>query len=241
MKRSLIIIGALLLINSLIMAIIANFHFGIIALGLFSAAILAYGIFWHELNRIKWLRMTSIVICSILILFSGFLAVYGSKNNAQYDEDVAIVLGAGIRGEKVGPTLAQRLDEAAEYYNRNPKAILIVSGGKGSQENITEALAMERYLVAKKIPPERIIKEEKSTTTYENFLFTNALLKQEFPQGCSIVFITSDFHVYRAQKIAQSAGIAVRHIGARTAWYNVPVNYMREMLAIIKFWLLPPN
>ena len=223
------------------MAIIANFHFGIIALGFFSAAILVYGIFWHELNRIKWLRMASIGICSILILFSGFLALYGNRNNAQYNEDVAIILGAGVRGEKVGPTLAQRLDEAVEYYNKNPKASLIVSGGRGSQENITEALAMERYLIAKGVPAERIIKEEKSATTYENFLYSNELLKQEFPQGCSIVFITSDFHVYRAEKIARSRGIAVRYIGVSTAWYNVPVNYMREILAIIKFWLLPPD
>ena len=223
------------------MAIIANFHFGIIALGLFSIAILVYGIFWHELNRIKWFRMVSIVAVSILILFSVFLAVYGNKNNAQYDEDIVIILGAGVRGEQAGPTLVQRLDKAVEYYNKNPKALLIVSGGKGSQEDITEALAMERYLIAKKIPPERIIKEEKSTTTYENFLFSNKLLKQEFPQGCSIVFITSDFHVYRANRIAQSMGIAVRHIGARTAWYNVPVNYMREMFAIIKFWLFSPG
>jgi uncharacterized SAM-binding protein YcdF (DUF218 family) len=223
------------------MGIIANFHFGIVALGLFSAAVLAYGIYWHELNRIKWFRMASIVAFSVLILFFGFLAIYGNRNNAQYNEDVAIILGAGIRGERVGPTLAQRLDEAVKYYNKNPKAVLIVSGGQGRQESITEALAMERYLIAKKIPPERIIKEEKSTTTYENFRFSNELLKQEFPQGCSIVFITSDFHVYRANRIAQSAGIAVRHIGASTAWYNVPVNYMREMLAIMKFWFLSPS
>ncbi|MDR2880784.1 MAG: YdcF family protein [Azoarcus sp.] len=239
MKRGLIIIGAVLLISAVISAIVSNFHFGIAALGGFSVAVLAYGRFWYELNRIKWLRMAVIGICFILILFSGFLAVYGNLDNAQYDEDVVIILGAGIRGEEVSSTLARRLDEAVKYHGKNPKAVLVVSGGMGSQERITEALAMERYLIAKGIPAGQIIKEEKSTSTYENFLFSGELLKQKFPQGCSIAFITNDFHVYRAERIARSTGIDARRIGANTPWYTIAVNYLREMAANIKAWVFP--
>jgi len=240
-KRVLTIIGALLLLNAAVMAIVANFHFGVIALGLFASAVLAYGIFWHRLVRIRWLRMAFIGVCFILVLFSGFLAVYGNRDTAQYDEDVVIVLGAGIRGEKVGPSLALRLDKAVEYHKKNPRALLIVSGGKGTQEHITEALAMERYLLERGVPVKQIVKEEKSTTTYENFLFSGELLKQIFPQGCSTVFITSDFHVYRAEKMAQTTGITVRHIGSNTSWYNIPVNYIREIPAVIKTWALSPG
>jgi len=223
------------------MAIAANFHFGVIALGLFSSAVLAYGVFWHRLGRIRWLRMAFIGVCFILILFSGFLAVYGRQDNAQHNEDAVIILGAGIRGEQVSLSLAQRLDQAVEYHKKNPRAVLIVSGGKGSQERITEALAMERYLIANGVPAEQIFKEEKSVSTYENFLFSGELLKKIFPQGCSTVFITSDFHVYRAEKTAQAIGITVRHIGANTVWYTIPVNYLREMLAVIKTWVLSPS
>ena len=51
-----------------------------------------------------------------------------------------------------------RLGKAVDA-NRNYKAIIIVSGGQGPQEDITEALAMERYLKNKGIPQERIIKK----------------------------------------------------------------------------------
>jgi uncharacterized SAM-binding protein YcdF (DUF218 family) len=67
--------------------------------------------------------------------------------------------------------------------------VLIVSGGQGRQENIAEALAMGRYLTEKGVPAEQIFKEEKSTSTYENFLFSKDILEQKFPQGYSAVFI----------------------------------------------------
>jgi len=185
--------------------------------------------------------MVAIGICFILVLFSGFLAIYGNRDNAQYNEDLVIILGAGIRNNQVSPSLAQRLDKAVEYHRKNPRAVLIVSGGKGTQERISEALAMEQYLITKGIPAEQIIKEEKSTSTYENFLFSKELLKQKFPQGCLTVFITSDFHIYRAEKMARSTGITARRIGANTVWYTIPANYLREMLAVIKTWILPPN
>jgi len=223
------------------MAVIANFHFGVIALGLFSSAVLVYGLYWHKLGRIRRLRMVFIGVCSILIFFSGFLVVYGNQDNAQYNEDVAIILGASVRNEQVSPSLSKRLDQGVEYHKKNPRAVLIVTGGKGAQERISEALAMERYLVAKGVPAEQIIKEEKSASTYENFLFSGELLKQIFPEGCSIVFITNDYHVYRAQKLARATGIAVLHIGANTPWYTIPASYMREMTAVIKTWVLPPR
>jgi hypothetical protein len=81
----------------------------------FSVGILAYGVSWHRLNRKKWLRGAAIGVCSLLVLFSGFLAVYGSQDNARYDEDAVIILGAAVRGEEASLSLARRLDKAEEY------------------------------------------------------------------------------------------------------------------------------
>jgi uncharacterized SAM-binding protein YcdF (DUF218 family) len=168
------------------------------------------------------------------VLFATFIAAYGNGDNAGYDEDVVIVLGAGIQGETVSGKLVKRLDETAAYYNRNPEAVIIVCGGQGPQEDITEALAMERYLTNKGIPKERILKEDRSTSTDENFAYAKTILDSRFPQGFSSVLITSDFHVYRAVKSAGQAGIPAKHIGARTNWYTAPADYLREMFAIIK-------
>ena len=53
--------------------------------------------------------------------------------------DAVIVLGCGVRGERVSLTLARRLDAALAYLEENPKAYVVVSGGQGAGEDISEA------------------------------------------------------------------------------------------------------
>lgn len=236
-KYALIGIGVLLLIYALVMAFFLNFNLGIIAVGLCSIAIIIYALLMGKQKKMYWLHSVFISFFTIIITFSSFLAFYGNRDNAQYSEDVVIILGAGIHGEKVSVNLANRLDKASQYYEKNSRAIFLVSGGQGKQEDISEALAMERYLIDKGIPLEQIVKEEKSTSTYENFLLSVQKLENIFTDDYSVVFITNNYHVYRAEKISQSLGISARHIGAETAWYNILINYTREMMAVSKEWL----
>lgn len=56
------------------------------------------------------------------------------------------------------------------------------------------------------------------------------ILEAHFPQGFSSVLITSNYHIYRAERIAGDAGISAGHIGA-------PANYLWEMLAVGEMWL----
>ena len=238
LKYGIITVGVLLLIDAMTIFLKANVNAGFVALGILSVGLIIYGMQMFKLEKAKWLHIVVAAICLIIISFSGFLAFYGNYDNTQGDEDVVIVLGAGVRGERVTRDLANRLDKAVEYHAKNPKALIIVSGGQGIQERITEALAMERYLIKKGIPAKKILKEEKATSTYENFLFVDELLKQKFPQGYSAVFITNTFHIYRAEGIAKSAGVTARHLGAKTKWYAIPANYLREMMAVVKFWVI---
>lgn len=238
MKYTLMIIGALSLLNVIFLPFVSNFTFGMVLQALVSVLFILYALYLDKTIR-AW-HITISIICLAVFVFSAFLAIYGNADNAEFNEDAVIVLGAGIRGEQVSLTLANRLDEAVKYHTKNPGAVVVVCGGQGTQELITEALAMERYLIAKGVPQEKIIKEEKSTSTYENCSFAQDLLKQRFPLGFSSVLITSDFHVYRASRIAQNAGISAKHIGARTEWYTMPANYLREMCAVMKMWLTSP-
>lgn len=79
---------------------------------------------------------------------------------------------APLRGERVSLTLKLRLDAALEYLEHSPNTAVIVSGGKGDGENISEAEAMKRYLVSHGVDEGRIITEDKSTSTWENFKFS---------------------------------------------------------------------
>jgi len=218
---------------------VSNFNIGVILQGGVSLVIILYGLIF---NKIK--KKGHIFFCIIFLIpitFSAFLAIYGNNDNAKYDEDVAIVLGAGIHGEQVSANLAKRLDKTVEYFGKNPDAMIIVCGGKGSYEAIPEAEAMRLYLIDKGIPEDKIITEDLSASTYENFLFADEILNSYFSGDFSAVLITNDFHVYRASGLAEYVGISARHIGAPTKWYTIPANYLREMAAVAYFWISSPK
>ncbi|MDR2209606.1 MAG: YdcF family protein [Azoarcus sp.] len=232
MKTTLLIIGIVLFINVFILSFVANFHAGLVVLGLLSVSLILYALFFDKIpGRV---HLITVIMCLIPILFMVFLGIYGNASNSTYDENVVIALGAGIRGDQVRGTLARRLDAVVQYHKKNPKAVIIVCGGQGPQETITEALAMERYLVARGVPEDKILKEDKSTTTLENFMFARVILNNHFPHGYTSVLITNDFHIFRSLRLARHAGINPNHFGAPTDWYLMPVNYLREVLAVGK-------
>lgn len=233
-----IIAGALLVANAALMMIIANLNIGLLPVAMLGTVLLIYGVFFDKLPFKKIIGALLAFGLVILISFGSFLAIYGSRDTADYTEDTVIVLGCGIRGERVSVGLAKRLNKAAEYHKNNPDAVIIVSGGQGPQEDITEALAMKRYLVDKGIDESKIIMEEKSTSTITNFRYSREIMEREGLSLSSVVFVTNAYHVYRAASYAKDEGfLEVNHLGTDIIWYTIPMNYMREMLAVMKMWV----
>ena len=231
----LLTIGIFSLTNVVFMYRVANPTIGFTLQAVLSVCIIAYACLLPILP--KWLHITLGALAAIPLIFTLFLAIYGNTSDADYTEDAVIVLGAGIHGERVSRPLAHRLDAALDYWNENPNAIIVVTGGLGNRATITEAEAMARYLIARGVPESQIIREDQSTSTYENLVFAKELLAEDFPDGFSAVLITNDFHIYRAVRTARQAGIEPSRIGAYTDWYTWPVNYLREMLAVFNLWV----
>ena len=234
-------IGCALTANGAIMLITTNFNIGNILTVALGLILLLYGIYFDKVNTKtpKWIKAVFVLGLCVIIAFSVFIMAYGSNDNVTYKEDAVIVLGAAIHGKTPSLVLKDRLDTAVEYHKQNPDAYIIVSGGQGHQEDITEAEAMEKYLIEKGVNKVKIIKEEKATSTYENFLFSNKILKERLGEDINISFITTDFHIYRASNIAKSAGINdITHIHSNTRWYSIATSILRECLAVTKFWIL---
>jgi len=234
-KIILLALGIIALINFVALLLVTNIHFGHMMLGVSAVVLIVYALIFEKIPQ--WVHITLWSVCVVPVVFAGFLAVYGRTNHVDYTEDVVIVLGAGLRGDEVGGHLAMRLDTAAAYLNQNPNALVIVSGGLGAGRNITEAEAMSRYLMQQGISPERILQEGQSTSTYENLSFSKEILSEYFPEGFRAVVITNDFHVFRATHQARNLGIDAISLGAPTPWHSFAANYMREMFAVINFWI----
>ena len=155
------------------------------------------------------------------------------------DADYVIVLGAQVRGTRITKSLRYRLDIALEYLEENPSAKVIVSGGQGSGEDISEAAAMKGYLIERGLEAERILLEDRSVNTAENIRFSKELIEADGgSEEASVVIATNSFHVFRALRIAAKQGLTqVSGLSARNDQILMASYYVRECLAIIKDFL----
>jgi uncharacterized SAM-binding protein YcdF (DUF218 family) len=161
--------------------------------------------------------------------------IYG-RMTAHRDADFVVVLGSGLKdGGRVPPLLASRLDRGRVVFGkltaRRRDPVLIVSGGKGSDEQISEAEAMARYLIDSGFPADRIVREDQSRTTEENMTYSKALMERARP-GYRCIIVTSNYHVFRAAIIARRTGVNGQVTGARTAGYYWPSATLREFAAV---------
>ncbi|MDV4149480.1 YdcF family protein [Clostridium sp. AL.422] len=189
------------------------------------------------LNVLKFLVSIGLIIFFIV---ESAIVIF-PKSNSIYSNYI-IVLGAGVKGETPSLTLVQRLDQVLEYVDiQNNKVKIIVSGGQGNGENISEAEAMKRYLLEKGLK-EEIIMEDQSRNTVENLRYSKDIIEKESNRkikDLDVTIITSDFHALRANLIANSLGYGNRKFFTnKTLPILVPVMYSREFFAIIKYFLL---
>lgn len=234
----------LLLLIGLMPLNVGVFNIGVLAAILAGTLILAGCLFtgtFRRMMRFLWRRkglkavtlILLIVICLLLILFIAVsIGMLHAAARPAPENATVIVLGAGLRGDRPTLMLADRLRAAARYLEKNPQSRCIVSGGQGQDEICTEAEAMATYLIELGVDPSRIYQERESTSTYENILFSKAIIEK---QGLSdtVVIATQEFHQLRAQTFAKRAGL--RGAGpctCRSPLYLVGCYWIREFAAI---------
>ncbi|GAB2988141.1 YdcF family protein [Amycolatopsis acidiphila] len=144
-----------------------------------------------------------------------------------------IVLGAGLDSAKVPPLLESRLSLAIRLYRREEgRPLVVVSGGQGPGETTSEAAAMREHLLLRGIPAERIVVEDRATTTEENLRFSTELLDERTRHGY-LAAVTNNYHVFRTAVTARRLGLRLDVAGAPTALYFLPSAFLREFAALL--------
>ena len=117
----------------------------------------------------------------------------------------------------------------------NESAPVIVCGGQGPDEGISEAQAMYDYLAAHGADMTRVCMEDQSTTTRENLINAKKLAAEAGISTKQVLIITSEFHLSRAKFIARSLGMEAYGIGSTTTPWILKVNYeLREAFSYVK-------
>lgn len=157
------------------------------------------------------------------------------KQKPQADAAYLIVLGAHVNGKRITNSLMRRLDAAEVYLRESPETKVIVSGGQGRGEDVSEADAMAAELIMRGINPLRIIREDQSVSTEENLCFSRKLIPEmETDEQPMVVLVTNNFHIYRALLLGKQVGY--RRLSGLPASSNpaLQLNYLvREFFAII--------
>ena len=190
-------------------------------------------------GKMRWLLVGGAVlavgIALVALIETGFIISANAK--APAENATAVVLGCRVYGERASLSLVERLEAAQKYLEENPNAVCVVSGGQGPGEDISEAECMYRWLVDKGITPERIYKEDKSTSTEENIAFSKEVI-EENGLNSNIAIVTSEYHSYRACVLAEKNELSYGTAPGQTAIWLFPTYYIRELYAILAEWIL---
>lgn len=182
-------------------------------------SIIAVSLFFDKIVYLFSFTLGRIIICFASVIISIFLIAFfitlikivSNSRLSATDEDIVIILGCRVKGTVPTKALYSRCLSASKYLKTNPNAKAILSGGQGKDEQISEAECMYRILTSLGIDESRLIKEEKSTSTYENLLYS-----KEFTDTNRIAIATSEYHIYRAKLIAKELGLLASAIPAKS-------------------------
>lgn len=249
---ALVILGGLLLAQSIYLVTVKVTHLGVILPACLGVVLIFLGTaeaawrLWlarQPLRRKAWqlVRVGFWVWLASLAAFFGLLVLrQQTQKLTGFTPDVVVVLGSSTPNAQPSPTLVERLNLAYSLAQQHPQARVIVSGGVDFRQTVSEASVMAGYLQGKGLDKGRILVEDRSTSTHENLVFSLRLLQTDAqtPQA-AMVLVTNDFHTLRAGWIAEKTGWKrFKTAGAPTPLYMRYNAWLREYFACLSGLLL---
>lgn len=234
----------LLVLNAVTVLFLDIFNMGTIIpllLGSIGLILFKYRQAWQQWLLYRPIYRLIYTVCRVglciwfisLILF--FSWVIQPDTMATAPPNVILILGSGLKNNQPSPTLQARLDTGLIEAGRLPSANILLTGGVGINQIRSEAAVMADYLMMRGIEPSRILLEERSTSTYENLVFSKALLPDLDPLFTRIMMVSSDFHLPRAKAIAHQLNLPI--VSTVSAPTPLLIRYnarLREYFAFIK-------
>jgi len=193
---------------------------------------------WRAHKVLRWMyrgMLGVLTLIAMLVIVESACMIAAANKKPEHGATV-VVLGCRVYGERASLSMVERLEAAYEYLTEHPESNCVLSGGRGDGENITEAECMYRYLINKGIDASRLYKEESSTTTRENLLFSEQLIEENGLHPM-VAIATSEYHMYRAGMIADGLDITWAAVPGKTAIWLFPTYYVRELYGILYEWI----
>ena len=165
--------------------------------------------------------LASGVISLLLIVFAIGIAIsiwnYG-KVDEKAPADVAIVLGAAVWDGEVSPVYRERINHAITLYEEGTVDFIILTGGFGEGSYKSDSQVAKEYALSQGIPEEKILIEEKSTITEENFEFSKEVMEENDLE--TAIIVSDPLHMKRAMLMAKDYNITALSSPTTTSMYK---------------------
>lgn len=237
MQIALIIIGAAVFLLFAIAVFDRVLNFGNIAGMLFGIAYIVIGLLMNRTDSSNQKYIFIIALCVLLLTILKMREIYAAGKTKISSQKVIIVLGCRVRGDEPSLSLIKRVDAAYKFLLFNPESVAILSGGQGKDENISEAQCMQQFLYTRGISKDRLILEDRSTSTDENIRFSLQII-ETLDLDRNVAIATSEYHQKRAANICEKYGLNGTPVSSKTKWTLLPTFLLRELFAEIKEKLL---
>ncbi len=157
------------------------------------------------------------------------LEAKASKGSFSGDADVLLVLGCRVRGEEAEDMLKMRAEAAADVLLAHPKMVCIACGGiVHPDQTKSEAQAIREILLSHGVEEPRVLLEDQSKTTLENFLNAKKIVASLPLEAPRVAFLSSEFHLLRAAQLAKLAHLSCEAVPAPSPQAKKAKNYLRE-------------
>ncbi|SDU82347.1 YdcF family protein [Arcanobacterium phocae] len=185
---------------------------------------------------IAWGYAAGVGVVLLEFLIFLFMVVQRGRRRPDGPLDAVVVLGAGLLGTEVTPSLARRLDAGIAVARASGARTVLCSGGKGADEVISEAEAMSRYIGQQAPDTFTVLQEDRSTTTNENISLSAPIIDRVFGPSAKVGIVSSDYHMIRAGLLARRMSLPWATFGARTSVLALPTAVVREFAALVKMY-----
>lgn len=190
------------------------------------------------MTKTKKIILCIVFLLIVSIIITAFQVIYFGESAEAKKSDCIIVLGCKVYGNTPSPFLQWRTEQGLKLYKEGYGKYIIVSGGQGTGENISEAQAMKNYLISKGMDASKIILEDRSASTRANLINSKEIMDKRKLK--TAVIVSNKYHLKRASLIAEDEKINASYSGVFVTPYKKDeiIGYIREIPALIKYYVI---
>ncbi|MBU4332567.1 YdcF family protein [Patescibacteria group bacterium] len=155
-------------------------------------------------------KFLKVFVIAVMLTIGGFIGLlisiyYHSGIDNAKEADAIVVLGASQWNGTPSPVLKARLDQAYLLYQKGYAPNIILTGGIGREENISESQVGKNYLIKKGLREEAILIEEKAHTSWQSLNQVAQIVQTN--NFDSIILVSDGFHLMRLKKMAKDLNL----------------------------------